>query len=319
MSQVWGLVDDKAGHSGQVLGVIAKLGHLYQLKKLHYNTLAELPNVLLGASLLGIQREDKRRIAAPWPRLAIAAGRRTLPVLRYIKRHSPDTVTVYLMKPDSFKGIDLVAAPAHDTLPDAANLVRTVAPLHAITPETLETARHSWEGHFGHLPKPWVALCLGGNTKRGRYHAGDWRELLSRAQQLAGTGSLLITTSRRTPKEAIDLCETLVHIPHLLHRWHTDKDNPYLGILALADAMVVTGDSMSMLAEAAVSGKPLFIVSANQVLQEKYVRFHQSLMDRGLARPLEPTSTLTWAPNAPLDDAGQVAYEIRARFPQALS
>ena len=319
MSRVWGLVDDRAGHTGQVLGVIAKLGQLYTLKNLEYNLLAELPSALLGASLLGVERSARNRIAPPWPSLVIAAGRRTIPVLRYIKKHSPSTHTVYLMKPDGFSGMDLIAAPKHDGLDYRANLVVTTGPLHAVTQETLVSARSTWQSQFSHLPKPWVALCLGGTTKHGRYSASEWTDILKRTQKLVGEGSLLITTSRRTPQEAVSLCETLVQGPHLLHRWHHDKDNPYLGILACADAVVVTGDSMSMCAEAAVTGKPVLIASVPRVQPQKYQRFHNSLFEQGLARALASDSSLDWAPNAPLDDAGKVAYEIRARFPQALS
>lgn len=319
MTQVWGLVDDRAGHTGQVLGVIAKLGQLYSLKNLHYTWLAELPNFLLGPHLWGVERSARSRIAAPWPNLAIGAGRRTLPVLRYIKRQSPSTVTVYLMRPDVTKGLDMIAVPAHDAASQAANLVITTGPLHAVTQETLVAARQTWAHQFAHLPKPLIALCLGGDTKHGRYSAADWSDIFKRAQRLVGDGSLLITSSRRTPKEALDLCHTLIQGPHVLHRWHQDKDNPYLGMLACADAVIVTGDSMSMCAEAAVTGRPVLIATVPRIQPEKYLRFHTSLYEQGLARSLDSNATIDWSPNAPLDDAGKVAYEIRARFPQALS
>ena len=317
MSNVWGLVDDSA--PGQVLGVIGKLGQPFTLKRLEYTRLAFLPNALRGASLSGLTRESAALVAPPWPKLVIASGRKTIPALRYIKRHSPTTTTVYLMRPDVAAGIDLIAMPEHDQPPEHEHIIPTVAPLHAVTPETLEAARKSWAGQFDHLPKPWVALVLGGNTRQGRYTAGDWRELIKHAEALAGGGSLLVTTSRRTPEEAISLCAALLHGPHLLHRWHHDKDNPYLGILACADAVIVSGDSLSMCAEVCVSGKPALIYTVPRVLPEKYGRFHSSLYEYGVARPLTLNASIDWAPKAVLDDAGRVAYEIRARFPGALS
>jgi mitochondrial fission protein ELM1 len=155
---------------------------------------------------------------------------------------------------------------------------------------------------------------VGGHTKQGDYTAADWRELIKLSQQLAGGGSLLITTSRRTPPEAVALFKPLLTVPHLLHRWDTDKDNPYLGLVGAADAIVVTGDSLSMCAEACVSGKPVFIFSNPQVAPAKHRRLHSELFERGMARPLDITAG--WQPTAPLDDAGQVADEIRRRFPQ---
>lgn len=316
---VWGLVDDRTGHTGQVLGVIAKLGVPYVLKRLEYNVFTAIPNSVLGSSLLPLDRKRSSPIGAPWPKLVIAAGRRTLPVLRYIKKQSPSTITVYLMWPGNVRGIDLVAAPAHDNPPDHPRVMRTMAPLHAVTPETLAAAREAWAPQFAHLPRPWVALSLGGNTKQGSYQPADWRELIRLSQQLAGHGSLLITTSRRTPTEALALFQPLLTVPHLLHRWDRDKDNPYLGLLGAADAMVVTGDSLSMCAEACVSGKPVYIFSNPAMLPSKHRRLHAELFERGMARPLDAGAAFGWQPTAPLDDAGQVAAEIRKRWPNLLA
>lgn len=314
MATIWGLIDDRTGHTGQVLGVITRLGLPYALKRLEYNRLAALPSLLIGASLRAVDKTRSAPLAPPYPPLVIAAGRRTLPVLRYIKQQSPTTRTVYLMRPESMRGIDLAVVPEHDGVAPAATIFTSLAPLHAVTPATLAAARTAWEPQFAHLPRPFVTLCMGGDTKRGRYTATQWREVIQRAAQLAGHGSLLITTSRRTPKEAIDLCVPLLQSPHVLHRWDTDKDNPYLGMLACADGVVVTGDSLSMCAEACVAGKPVFIYAAPNVAPPKHQLLHQTLYQRGLAHPLNNASRLDWKPAGALDDVGNVAAEIRKRF-----
>ncbi len=314
MTTVWGLVDDRTGHTGQVFGVIAKLGVPYALKRLEYNALVHLPTALLGATFATLDRGESAPIAPPWPSLVIAAGRRTVPILRAIKRHSPMTRTVYLMWPEVARDIDLIAVPEHDAARQQANVITTLAPLHAVTSETLAAARLAWAPQFAHLPRPYIGLCIGGNTKQGRYNAAQWRDLIQRATKLAGDGSLLITTSRRTPPEAIDVIRPLLQTPHLLHRWDTDKDNPYLGILACADGIIVTGDSLSMCAEACASGKPVFIYATETVAPPKHRRLHQALYQRGMARPLDNLAALDWTPTAPLDDVGRVAAEIRSRF-----
>ncbi len=315
---VWGLVDDRTGHTGQVLGVIAKLGVPYVLKRLEYNALARLPNMLLGDSLLSLNTAHSAPITPPFPKLVIAAGRRTLPALRYIKKKSPSTITVYLMWPGSSKGIDLIAAPAHDTPPHAPHIITTLAALHAVTPEALATARDAWSSQFSHLPRPWVSVCIGGDTKRGKYSPADWRELMRGALQLAGNGSLLITTSRRTPAEAIETFLPLLQMPHVLHRWDQDKDNPYLGLLGAADTVVVTGDSMSMCTEACVTGKPVYIYANPDILPAKHKLLHEELYKRNLARPLNSSARLEWQPTTALDDAGLVAAEIRKRWPHVI-
>ena len=86
--------------------------------------------------------------------------------------------------------------------------------------------------------------------------------IASRLQSVAtnsGGGSLLLTDSPRTPRSVGDALAKQLSVPHRYHRWGDNADNPYLGFLGLADAFVVTGESMSMLAEAAAMGKPLYI------------------------------------------------------------
>ena len=317
MTTVWGLVDDRTGHTGQVLGIIGELGVPYAIKRLEYNFLSHFPAQALGASMIHLNKSASAPLTPPYPPLVIAAGRRTLPVLRAIKHRSPTTRTIYLMWPETTQDIDLIVAPEHDQVEAAANVITTLAPLHAVTQETLAGARAHWGPQLAHLPRPYVGLCLGGATKRGDYSLTEWRDIFHRAQALAGDGSLLITTSRRTPKEAIEMIEPLLHKPHLFYRWDRDKDNPYLGILALADGIVVTGDSLSMCAEACVSGKPVFIYASDNVAPEKHKRLHEALYARDLARPLNGRAMLGWKPAALLDDAKRIAAEIRTRFPEA--
>ena len=72
--------------------------------------------------------------------------------------------------------------------------------------------------------------------------------------------SLLISSSARTPTSAYHAFEREIDVPSFFYRWHgSDTRNPYLAYLGLADSFVVTGESMSMLTEAAATGKPLHI------------------------------------------------------------
>ncbi len=316
MSVVWGLVDDRTGHTGQVLGIITRLGLPFALKRLEYNRFAMLPSAWIGASLMAVNQAQSAPLTPPWPKLVIAAGRRTLPVLRYIKKQSPSTRTLYVMRPETMRGIDLAVVPEHDHVAAAPNIMTSLAPLHAVTPDTLAAAKREWEPQFADLPRPYITLCLGGATKRGNYSAAEWREVIQRAILLTGHGSLLITTSRRTPKEAMDLCAPLLQLPHRMFRWDRDKDNPYLGMLACADGVIVTGDSLSMCAEACVTSAPVFIYASKNVAPPKHQLLHETLYARGLAHPLNNASRLDWHPAHALDDVGNVVAEIRTRFPE---
>jgi uncharacterized protein len=99
-------------------------------------------------------------------------------------------------------------------------------------------------------------------------------------------------------------------VPHRLFRWGDAGPNPYRGFLAWADAVVVTGDSVSMVSEALATASPVFVADPGG-LGPRHRALHASLYAAGQARPLAPAPTLFERP--PLDETGRVAAAIRAR------
>ena len=90
---LWALMDNRRGSVGQAKGVIDALPKNIKVmeKNLLYTKLSGLPNWLRGCSLIGIDAESKKNIHAPWPDYVLSISRRTVPVARYIKKHSPQT------------------------------------------------------------------------------------------------------------------------------------------------------------------------------------------------------------------------------------
>lgn len=317
--EIWGLVDDRTGHRGQVLGVLTKLALPYLIKNLEYNVLANLPNALLGSGTWHITSESRVRLKGARPDIIVAAGRRMVPILRSIKQRAPQTRIVYLMDPESdYETFDLVAIPEHDNPEPRDNIITTAAPLHSVTKDILGASRVHWHEQFKHLPRPWVAVCLGGNTRKTRYEADDWKKLAHAANRLAGNeGSVLVTSSRRTPKEAMAIMQTHITQPNIMYDFEAGMDNPYLGFLACADVICVTGDSLSMCAEATASGKPVYIYAPKEAMATKYTRLHKALFDKGVAEPLAgSTGQPFFTPRETMDDAGNVVEAMRARFPE---
>ena len=124
-------------------------------------------------------------------------------------------------------------------------------------------------------------------------------------------GAVISSTSPRTGEDATAaLAEGLAPCMHLLYRWGEPGDNPYAAMLALADATVVTGDTATMISEACGAEAPVFIAAAADALEHR--RLHAALYQAGQARPLGESFS-PW-PRTPLDEAGRVALEIRARM-----
>ncbi|WP_198378978.1 ELM1/GtrOC1 family putative glycosyltransferase, partial [Neoroseomonas rubea] len=125
-------------------------------------------------------------------------------------------------------------------------------------------------------------------------------------------GSVLATGSRRTGRAAEDaVAAALRDVPHRLHRWGDGGPNPYAGLLAWADAVVVTGDSVSMASEALATRAPVFIADPGG-LGPRHRRLHESLFAAGAARPLDENPAMF--ARAPLDETGRVAAEVARRF-----
>ncbi len=313
VARVWVLADDRAGHVNQALAVAEALGAPFALLSLRFNRLARLPNALLSATDRHVALGA--RPAPPWPGLVVAAGRRTAPVARAVKARSGGRARlVQCMWPEAGAGaFDLIAVPAHDEAPRRANVVRTVGAPHRVTPARLAAAAAAWRGVLERVPRPRIALLVGGATRRHAFDADDADALAERVGRLAAAlgACVMMATSRRTGRAVADRLEAALAPAHR-YRWGEGGDNPYLGYLALADAIVVTGDSMAMCTEACAAGRPVHIDAPSRRTARKHARLHRALYARGAARPLGAAPDAAWRP-ARFDDAALVAQAIRGR------
>lgn len=313
----WVLVDDRAGNRSQCLGVAGELGLAYEVKELEYGPLAALPNGLLGASFAGLTGESRARLTPTWPDLVIAAGRRTAPVARKIGRlGGAGCFLAQIMHPGAGAGdFGLIAQPRHDRGGGGANVLPITGAPHPLTAARLEEEAGRWRGQFNDLPKPWIALIVGGSTRRRNFSGLMARELAALASRMAETagGSLLVTTSRRTGDAAEALVDA-VTAPSRIYRWREggEDENPYHGYLAVADAVIVTGDSASMCSEACAGTGPVYIYAPPALTVAKHARLHDDLYEQGYARPLTGDFE-DWSHPA-LNPAQEIAAAIRERL-----
>jgi uncharacterized protein len=262
--RVWVLTGNKAGDNSQVLALAEALGWPFEIKRFVHTRFEIVPNMLLGATIAGVDHEQSSPLQAPWPDLVLSAGRRNEPISRWIKKQAPETVrTVHVGRPWSpLHHFDLIVTTPQYRLPDRPNVLLNQTPLHRVTKERLMREAARWQDRLAHLPKPYVAVVVGGSS--GPYSfctraAERLAQDASRVDRSLG-GSLLITTSARTPAATIDVLEQNIDVPAYLFRWEPNaSDNPYFAFLGLAEQVIVTGDSMSMLAEACASRKPVHI------------------------------------------------------------
>ncbi|MDA0306518.1 MAG: mitochondrial fission ELM1 family protein [Proteobacteria bacterium] len=317
---VWVLADDRAGNRSQCFGVADALrdatGFDYQVKNPTYGALASLPNFLLGASFAGVNADSRSQLSPPWPDLVIAAGRRTAPVARKIKRLAGQKCFLaQIMHPGGGMGdFGLIASPNHDGSFNFPNIISYTGAPHGLTAERLADEAKRWQGRFDDLAGPRIALIVGGTTRRRTFTDAMAVELGQQASTMATAagGSLLVATSRRTGEAEAALLNA-ISAPKRVYRWGEEgQENPYLGYLACADAIIVTGDSVSMCSEACAGTGPVYIYAPRALITPKHARLHGELYEKGYARPLNSTLE-TWN-HAPLNPAGDIATAIRERL-----
>lgn len=206
---------------------------------------------------------------------------------------------------------DLIASPQLA----GGNIVATVGVAHRITPGLLERAFHEHREAFAGLARPLAGLLLGGNTRYCfGFDAAHGRDLGRRVAAVARGlgGGLAVTNSRRTPPEALDAL--LAECAGLDCRFFDWRSSPglYPALLAHADLLIATGDSVSMCSEASRTGKPLLVDIQEHATESCHRDIVGRLIAHGAARPLAE-SFEPWA-YAPPDPAGAVASAILERL-----
>ena len=310
----WVLTDGKAGTRNGALGLAEAVGLPVIDKHVHSRLPWRwLPPQLWLPGVLGVGAGGDA-LAPPWPRLLVSAGERSVGPALAIKRLSKgETFCVHIQHPrvDPMK-FDLVTASAHDRL-TGPNVRTTLGALHHVTREKLESAATRFAAKYAHLPRPLVAVLIGGANRVYRFDRATAERLadgLARICKEAGCG-LLITASRRTgPENAELLRERLKGMP--VEFWDGSGENPYFAFLGLADALVATSDSANMVSEACYTGKPVHVFHLPGGEGTKFGRFHQSLQEAGITRPFEGRLE-SWDYDA-LDERAVLAAEIRARL-----
>lgn len=313
---IWALLDHRTGNQNQVLGVAEALDLPFETREVEYSKASGLPNLVLGASFAGITRASRAKLVPPWPDVVLAAGRRCAPIARKIKRaNNGGTFLVQLMYPGGagLSEFGLIAAPRHGHMRKATNVIVTTGAPHRVTPGRLDEAAEHWAPQLVHLPHPLIAILMGGSTRRRRFAEVAARRLgrdVAAAARATG-GALLISTSRRTGSVGAALLAT-ADAPRHVFAWGAKGENPFMGYLALADAIIVTGDSASMCTEACAALAPVYVFAPPETTQAKHARLHAELYRLGLARPFEGRIE-PWT-HPPLNPAAEIAREIRRRL-----
>lgn len=287
--RVWAVMSYRAGENSQILGLAESLGEPFEIKRLRYRSIGALGNLARRVGRFGIHTQYSSSLEAPWPRLVISAGLRNEPVCRWVAMASRGyTKIVFLGRtwaPNS--EFDLIVTTPQYRLGQEANVLHNLGTLHRITKERLQREAEAWRERLNPSGQPCIAVLIGGRSGPFTFANSAAKRLARLAQERASKlgARLLITSSTRTDPTALRILEGSLISPAAVHRFGED-DNPYFAMLALADELIVTGDSIAMLSEAAATGKPVWLFDLGTGKWAMNPRGTQGTMDHNLRTEL---------------------------------
>jgi uncharacterized protein len=249
-------------------------------------------------------------VRAPLPSLAIGCGGMAGSVLAALRRKSMRVVQVQNPRMDISR-FDLIIANRHDDL-TGPNVFVTRTALHRVTPERLAAEAELWRDRLAPYRRPLVAVLLGGTNGRYRLDRDSGARLAADLATMAERDKVgvVVTPSRRTDPVVTETIRTAL-APSGGWVWDFTGENPYFGMLACADLIVVTQDSVSMISEAAATTAPVMVASLPGSWRRQGL-FLKPLMDEDRVRPFEGRFA-TWNVS-PLNDTPLAAAEMRCRL-----
>ncbi len=314
---VWAVHDGKIGMANQVLGLAEAVGYSVIEKAVALRAPWRHLVPPLWIHPMAALKPEGARLEPPWPDLLVSCGRAVIALARDVKRMSRGrTLWVHVQDPRfARRHVDLMVVPQHDSA-RGENVLLTVGAVHRVRPASLDAGRARFASVFSALPHPLVGVLIGGSNRVYRLTPAIAASLGRQLAALAAQGfGIAVTPSRRTGEAALEaLMEPLRGVPHYF--WDGTGENPYLGLLAHADALIVTGDSVNMVSEAASTGKPVHVVGLEGG-SAKFQRFHELFRRAGIARAF--TGEIERWTYQPPDDTERAAAEIRRRISLRLS
>lgn len=307
--QIWSLSDGRAGNVRQADALADALGGASR-------TLALAPRApwrwfaprALPATDHAFGAGFADALATP-PALAIGCGRQAALATRLLRARGAAAVQILDPRIDPAHW-DLVVAPEHDDLA-GGNVITLLGSLNPVDDAWLQRARGAFPA-LADLPSPRIALLVGGPTPHAPFDGAGFDALCARLEALRARtgGSVLATASRRTPPGIVDaLRRHFARTPGLAWCGPDDGPNPYPGLLAWADRIVCTPDSVNMVSEACASRVPVHVFDLERT-NGRPRRFLDELLARGRIGSLDDGP----AEIIPLRETARVAEAVRERL-----
>ena len=320
-NKTWCITNGAIGMQAQTRAIAQALGRKCTMKNVYVREpFASIPNEVYNwwpkrYILPYVLDKTSDSLEGPYPELIISCGRYGAMVATALRALHPSAKYINIQDPRmNSKYFDLVIPMEHDHM-TGENVIPIRYALHTITPESLAEAHTKFAKKFSVYSEPRVAVLLGGSTNKYDFTTEAMAKVVMSLQRLLSqtTASLLITPSRRTGDKRIEMLKALTgKYKERVYVYDGVEENPYMGMLAFADYIVVTNDSVNMMSEAAATGKPVYILPMPGHENTKPSRFSEMLIREGIARPLG-SKLESWSYPIP-NEMLRLAEEVKKRL-----
>ncbi len=246
-------------------------------------------------------------------KIIISCGRKSvIPSIALKKRLGNQIFNIHIQDPKvSFEHFDLIVSPEHDRL-KGENIINTTGAIHYLTKKEIND-NSTYLGIEKDKRKELVAFIIGGPNKYYNYSEKQIHELFNKVKTLFTPDKfkIIVIPSYRTPEKILKIAFNTFSINHHVVK-NIDK-KAYLSALAISNYIVVTCDSTSMISEAAMTGKPVYIAMMKSFKPTgRFKKFYSQLKDLGITRELEDRVE-SWSYNS-LNEVNRIAPIVKAKI-----
>ena len=246
-------------------------------------------------------------------KIIISCGRKSvIPSIALKKRLGNQIFNIHIQDPKvSYEHFDLIVSPEHDHL-KGENIINTTGAIHYLTKKEINN-NSKYLGIEKDKRKELVAFIIGGPNKYYNYSEKQIHELFNKVKTLFTPDKfkIIVIPSYRTPENILKIAFNTFSINHHVVK-NIDK-KAYLSALAISNYIVVTCDSTSMISEAAMTGKPVYIAMMKSFKPTgRFKKFYSQLKDLGITRELEDRVE-SWSYNS-LNEVNRIAPIVKAKM-----
>ena len=310
MSKLKGLLLTEGLHGmiSQVEGLAKALNLEYFHEKIELNNFWKL----IPPSLTPVKKYVFKNNIDKEFDIIISCGRKSVVPSIYLKKNSnKKIINIHIQNPKvSLNNFNYIIAPEHDGI-SGKNVISTKGALHYLTIEEIEKSRDYLQNK-SNTKKDILTLILGGPTKYYNYSTQNIKSIFSNIKNLTEKNNLhlIVIPSNRTPVETVSLAKSeLINDTTIIE---TVDKKAYLSALCLAKYIVVTCDSSSMISEAALTGKPVYVAMIETKRNDKrFKEFRKLFENMNILRKLDDKLE-TWSYEK-LDEANRISKLIKLK------